>query len=164
MTSRTPSPRERTQLLTTLYRALREATTQSALFNQAVAELLGITVTDLECLDIIKLHGSVAAGELAAATGLTTGAITGVIDRLERAGFAERARDESDRRKVFVRLAPRVDERLAPFLDSRLRAMDTLLHGYSPAQLKLLIDFATRSHEISLAETAKLRAAAGRRA
>src|SRR6266513_2056630 len=116
------SPPSRTELLTTLYRAMREAAAKSATFNQSVAERLGISVSDLECLDVIKLQGTVTAGDLAAATGLTTGAITGVIDRLEKAGFAQRKRDQIDRRKVLVGIGPKVDARVTPLFESRLQA------------------------------------------
>ena len=101
-------------LLTALERGMRKSSAQGVLFSQAVAARLGITSSDLECLDIICLNTRVTAGELAAATGLTTGAVTGVIDRLEQAGFARRERDPTDRRKVFVCALPAVERRNAP--------------------------------------------------
>jgi DNA-binding MarR family transcriptional regulator len=69
--------------------------------------------TDLECLDHI-LRGPITASRLAEVTGLTTGAITGVIDRLERVGLARRERDPDGRRKIMVRVLPAVGERIAP--------------------------------------------------
>jgi DNA-binding MarR family transcriptional regulator len=155
-------PAARDSLLRTLDGALRASGAQNTLFTHAIAERLGISTSDLECLDIIQLRGPVTAGELAAATGLTTGAITGLIDRLEKAGFAERERDSEDRRKVLVRLAPRAASRIAPMFGSLQRAMDGLLSSYSQRELELLLDFFKRSHEISVTETAKLRAAAQR--
>jgi DNA-binding MarR family transcriptional regulator len=98
----------RNELVAALNHAMRDASGQGVLYSQAVAERLGINSTDLECLDIIVMRGPVTAGELARATGLTTGAITGVIDRLDRAGFAKREHDAADRRKVLVRALPAV--------------------------------------------------------
>src|SRR4030081_3058399 len=102
----------RHELIAALNRALRDASGQGVLYSQTVAERLGINSTDLECLDCVVLRGPLTAGELAEATGLTTGAITGVIDRLERAGFARRESDGNDRRKVLVRALPAVERRI----------------------------------------------------
>src|SRR5918997_2875361 len=76
------------------------------LFNQAVADRLGMNPTDLQCLNMLLEAGPVAAGRLAEETGLTTGAVTGVIDRLERAGYAWRERDPKDKRRVAVHPPP----------------------------------------------------------
>ncbi len=159
----------REEQLLALETALRRSSAQGVLFSQAVAERLGIASSDLECLDILILRGVATAGELADATGLTTGAITGVVDRLEAAGFARRARDPRDRRKVLVRPLPAVWRRIAPLYESLQRAMVALWSEYSDADLALLADFTTRSHEVMVHETARLRALApprsgGRRA
>ena len=71
-------------------------------FDNLAAQRLGVNETDLHCLNIIENAGGVTAGELAAESGLTTGAVTGVIDRLERKEFARRVSDPSDRRRVKV--------------------------------------------------------------
>jgi DNA-binding MarR family transcriptional regulator len=75
-------------------------------FDNLAAQRLGVSLTDLDCLNVIERAGSVTAGRLAADAGLTTGAITGVIDRLERAGFARREPDPTDRRRVTVAVTP----------------------------------------------------------
>jgi predicted ArsR family transcriptional regulator len=72
------------------------------MFHSAIAERLGLNTTDHKCLDILNSQGSLTAGQLAELTGLTTGAVTGVIDRLEHAGYVCRARDPHDRRRVIV--------------------------------------------------------------
>ena len=72
--------------------------------DELVSQLMGINRTDSRCMDILDQHGSMSAGDLAEASRLTTGAITAVIDRLERAGFARRVPDPSDRRRVLVEL------------------------------------------------------------
>jgi DNA-binding MarR family transcriptional regulator len=109
---------------------MRKASAQGVLFSQLVARRLGISSTDLECLDVIALRGPVTAGELAAATGLTTGAVTGVIDRLEQSGFALRERDQDDRRKVLVRALPAVERRITPLFEPMQRAMSAAIAGY----------------------------------
>ena len=80
----------------------RTATNRDVAFDKLGATRLGVSVTDLHCLNIVESRHGLTAGELAVESGLTTGAVTAVIDRLERAGFARRVRDERDRRKVKV--------------------------------------------------------------
>ena len=80
---------------------------QDNAFDELAADALGLSRTDLECVSIIQRRGGVTAGELATESGLTTGAVTGVIDRLERAGYASRAPDPADRRKVIVEVTPK---------------------------------------------------------
>src|ERR1700761_6637287 len=83
----------------------REVGARTILFHQAMADLAGISVTDIKCLDYIDRSGDDTAGDLARLTGLTTGAITAAIDRLEKGGYARRERSETDCRKVYIRLA-----------------------------------------------------------
>jgi DNA-binding MarR family transcriptional regulator len=142
-----------------LNRAMREVSGQGVLYSQAVAERLGVNGTDLECLDCIVLHGPVTAGELAAATGLTTGAITGVIDRLERAGFAKREPDPDDRRKVRVIPLPAIERQIMPLYAPMERASITALSGYDEAELALLLDFLQRTYLAAVEATTALRAA-----
>lgn len=80
-------------------------------FDEVAREKLGINRTDLRCLNIIENQGRLSAGRLAALSGLTTAAVTSVLDRLERAGYARRIRDEEDRRQVFVEVTPLLAER-----------------------------------------------------
>ena len=155
-----PGLSRKNALLGSLEREIRKLSAQSVLFSQAVAERVGINSSDLECLDIIVLRGTATAGELAAATGLTTGAITGVIDRLERAGFARRERDVEDRRRVLVRALPEVERRIAPLYGSLQRSMMALWSRYSAEELALIVDFLARSYPVCSEETARLRAGA----
>ena len=80
----------------------RSATNRDVAFDKLAATRLGVSVTDLHCLNIVESRHGLTAGELAVKSGLTTGAVTAVIDRLERAGYARRVRDERDRCKVKV--------------------------------------------------------------
>jgi DNA-binding MarR family transcriptional regulator len=110
--------------------------------SQAVAGRLRMNSTDLECLDHI-LRGPVTAGRLAQLTGLTTGAITGVIDRLERIGLARRESDPDDRRKTMVRALPAVLERVGPLFQPMERAAMAVLSKYSDDELALILNFLT---------------------
>ena len=148
----------RDALIVALNRAMRDASGQGVLYSQVVAERLGINSTDLECLDFIVMRGPLTAGELADATGLTTGAITGVIDRLERAGFAQRERDKDDRRKVRVRALPAVERRIFPLFQPMERAALSALSRYKDGELAFLLDFLTRISEAATAAMMELQA------
>jgi len=141
--STVPRP-TRAELTAALNAAMREVSGQGVLFSNAVAARLGVNSTDLECLGYL-VDGAVTAGRLAEATGLSSGAITGVIDRLERAGFARRERDTDDRRKVMVHATALVLERAGPLFAPMAAATATALAPYNEAQLELLLDFLTRA-------------------
>src|SRR5262252_5263992 len=96
---------ERAQLALAFGAAIRRTGSLMQLMGQAAADRIGINATDLNCLNILSFSGQMTAGELARATGLTTASITGVIDRLEDAGFVSRERDPRDRRRVVVTIA-----------------------------------------------------------
>jgi DNA-binding MarR family transcriptional regulator len=147
----------RHELMAALNRALRDASGQGVLYSQAVAERLGIGSTDLECLDIIVMRGPLTAGELASASGLSTGAITGVIDRLDRTGFVKREHDDADRRKVLVRALPAVERRVMPLFRPMEQAAVSALSDYDDKDLALLLDFLLRAHQAAVAAMAALR-------
>ncbi len=150
----------RDHLIQSLDRELRRISAQSVMFSQAVAERLGLNPTDLECLGIIGETGALTAGQLAELTGLTTGAITGVIDRLERAGYVQREQDPSDRRRVIVQPVPGVaDEKINPLFESITTATTRLISRYTDRELATITEFATKMNQLSLEETAKLRSA-----
>lgn len=140
----------RTRLIAALTAAMREVSGQGVLFSQAAAERLGVNSTDLECMGYLA-DGPMTAGGLAQATGLTTGAITGVVDRLERAGYARRERDPEDRRKVLVQLTPLAAERAQPIFAPMERASIGVLETYDDAQLAFLLTFLHRMREMGAA-------------
>src|SRR5262245_58998907 len=149
--------RKRQQLEAALNVAMRDVSGQGVLYSQAVAGRLGMNSTDLECLDHI-VRGPVPAGGLAELTGLTTGAITGVIDRLERIGLARREGDPDDRRKTVVRALPAVQERVGPLFEPMERMAMAVLSRYGDDELALLLDFLTRARDAAVAAMADLRA------
>ena len=146
------------ELVRALNRAARESSALGTLFAETVAHRLGISHGDLECIDIISLRGRVTAGELAKQSGLTTGAITGVIDRLEKAGLARRERDPDDRRKVYVSILPKALAEGSVYYDSFGKAADALAASYSDMEIALLIDYFTRARDLIRAEIEKLAA------
>lgn len=126
--------------------ALREVSGLAALVGQRVAERLALNPTDLECLDVIARKGPVTAGELARASGLTTGAITGVIDRLEEAGFARRERGSEDRRKVLVTARPEAMARAFALYGPIEEAARRDMAGYADADLDLVLDYIRKAN------------------
>jgi DNA-binding MarR family transcriptional regulator len=147
----------RAALMHELENALRRGSAQGAIFGQTVANTVGISGSDLECLDFLNLEGRVTAGRLAEVTGLTTGAITGVIDRLEKAAMVRRERDPDDRRKVFIATIPENVARVGRFYEHMQRGMVKLWETYSDAELRLLVGFATKGYETMLAATEELK-------
>lgn len=145
-------------LVTALDREMRRASAQSVLFSNAVAGQLGMNLTDLECLDLLNLNGPVTAGRLAELTGLTTGAVTGLVDRLERVGYVRRERDPNDRRKVIVRVeVEEAGRKIGPLFAPMARAMDDVFAGYGVEEIKLILDFTSKCNEVVREEIARLR-------
>ena len=100
------SRKTKQELIDELIREFRVSGNQDDAFDSLAAERLGVSATDLHCLNIIENSGGLTAGELAAQSGLTAGAITGVIDRLQNAGYASRVADPADRRRVRLKVTP----------------------------------------------------------
>ncbi len=152
------TPKPRAALLDALNREMRTLGSHTLLFHQAVADRLGLNTTDHKCADVLSFTGPLTAGELAERTGLTTGAITGVVDRLENAGYVRRERDPGDRRRVIIRPeAGRLGAEVAPLFSSLKQRMDELCAGYDDDELAILLDFMTRAQPIFRAEAARLR-------
>jgi DNA-binding MarR family transcriptional regulator len=135
----------RPELLKTLDETLRKVGAQSVLLSDTVAKLVGANSTDLECLDLLSLSGPMTAGQLAAHTGLTTGAITGVIDRLERAGFARRLRNTEDRRSVIVEVVQERGREIEALYQPLAAAAARLNEEYGDRQLAVVVDYLSRA-------------------
>ena len=156
MATKTTSQEGKQALAGRLMLALRRSSAAGVLHGQAVARRVGVNSTDLECLDLILMSGPSTAGEIARHTGLTSGAVTGLIDRLERLGLVERTADPADRRKVLVRVR---EDRIGPIAQLYApleKAMQSLLAGYSREELKVLIDFAEKSGDLLQARVGEL--------
>jgi DNA-binding MarR family transcriptional regulator len=146
--------------MSALFLEFRQMSTGAIMFHQAVADRLGLHATDHKCADLIMRHGPMTPGRLAELTGLTTGAITGVVDRLVARGLASRAEDPADRRRVIVELVKneKIEIEVGALFQGIAQASRELLDSYSDAELALILEFMRRSNAISYAETIKLRA------
>jgi DNA-binding MarR family transcriptional regulator len=131
-----------------LLHATRLFTRSTLLLQSAIAAKAGLNVTDAECIDFLLEMGPSTAGELARATMLTTGAITNVIDRLEREGLVRREKDAADRRKVIVRLLPEKHEKTHDYYSALASDVRELCSGYSETEIDLLIRHMTVIKEI----------------
>jgi DNA-binding MarR family transcriptional regulator len=146
--SRELSP-ERRRLYDELSGEVRANQRATDVVDELIAQLLGVNRTDARCLDILDERGSLSAGDLAEASRLTTGAITAVIDRLERAGLARRVPDPADRRRVLVELTPKADETAMELMVEPMIALwQPLGDRYSDDELRLILDFTRRGREI----------------
>jgi DNA-binding MarR family transcriptional regulator len=151
--------RKRDELLASLNGGFRQLSAATILFHQAIADRLGMNITDHKCADVLARAGAMTAGELARYTGLTTGAITGVIDRLEKGGFVRRVRDPHDRRRVTVKpVMKRMEQVIGPLFESMGRAATELCAHYSTEELAVICDFTVRAHQMAIDEARKLRA------
>lgn len=142
-----------------LSEAIQRAGTLKVLHTNAVASRIGLSATEFEAMDIISRYQPMTAGKLADYCGLTTGAITGLVDRLERAGFVQRERDSEDRRRVYIKpieIAERnrkVRELYMPIAE----AFRILTAQYTPEQTQLLIDLHTQLNEVTEKAISELR-------
>ena len=153
------TPTSRTELLEAILEGARRNSTATILFHHAVAEHLGLNPSDHKCADLVARAGPMTAGELADLSGLSTGAITGVIDRLEQAGAVRREHDPADRRRVIVSVVedcPFENEGSAIFESLCSSALEALA-DYSDEELRLLLDYFARVDEVFRSEAAKLR-------
>lgn len=129
---------------------VRQMGAQGVMTSQIVAARFGLHTTDLECLDLIYLRKQATAGELAAATGLTSGAVTALIDRLESTGYVERVPDAEDRRRIQVRIRPTAVEPIKAVYAPIQKQMFKLWSSYSARDLKVIADFLSRSRDLAV--------------
>ncbi|MGH9185415.1 MAG: MarR family winged helix-turn-helix transcriptional regulator, partial [Acidimicrobiales bacterium] len=156
--------RNRQQLSDDMLQAGRALGNASAMLNHAVAEHLGVHPTDWECLSLLFEFGPVTAGRLAELTGLTTGAITGLIDRLEASGYVRRQRVPEDRRRVIVELVPSRMSDVMPVFAPMLTDMVALHARYTPEQMAMVVEALEDAGDVLRHHAHRIRAeAAGRK-
>jgi DNA-binding MarR family transcriptional regulator len=148
---------EREALIAAVIHEGRRSSTRTVVFHAAIAERLGLNPSDHKCADLIcNETGPITAGRLAEITGLSTGAITGVIDRLEKAGFVARVPDPSDRRRVVIQStehrAPDIRHLFVPMMEG----MATLCEEYTNEQLALIVGFMQRTGAVTEAQILNL--------
>jgi len=152
------SSKRRVQAMNALNREVRGWQADQELFDAVVSERAGINRTDWRCLDILGTRGPMTAGQLAQAVRLTTGAVTGVLDRLEAAGLVRRTRDADDRRKVIVELTEEVARRGAPVYGP-LVADAAMAHAvFDTAELETITKFVQIERELLAKHTERVAA------
>jgi DNA-binding MarR family transcriptional regulator len=148
------------RLTVAIKESLRALTIQLSLLNHQVTASLGLKDVDLHCLDLISRQGPLGPSALARRAGLHPATITGILDRLERAGWVTRERDSSDRRAVVVRALPDRGRELFALYAGMDASMTSLCAGYDETELALIADFLRRTTEAGQAATAELAKAA----
>jgi DNA-binding MarR family transcriptional regulator len=151
----------RAALLGELAQELRQLNGLSASFFRAAAARIGVTVTDMQVIENLASTGPMTAGQLADLTGLTTGAITGMLNRLEEAGLVRRERDPEDARRVIVRLSPDTDQMrgVGPIFDLIGKAWQDQTAHYDDEQIAFLVEFLKRANTMARQEIEWLRTA-----
>jgi DNA-binding MarR family transcriptional regulator len=145
-----PARKSKGELIEELISEFRTAGNQDNAFDHLAAERLGLNRTDLHCINIIENSGGLTAGELAAKAGLTTGAVTGVIDRLEGVGYARRVPDPADRRRVNLEVTPKFYSRAERIWGPVASDWASRLGGrFTAEELEGVIDFLRTTNELS---------------
>src|SRR6516162_11506438 len=145
---------ERTALIESLSLAMRKVIVETVLLFDMLAERIGINATDMQCLNILDYEGPVPAGRLAELTGLTTGAITAAIDRLERAGYVQRVRDPHDRRRVVIEPMPQEEQEVFGTID---QIWKELCSRFSNQDLTAILSFMDTLYQMNRGTVAHMR-------
>jgi MarR family transcriptional regulator, organic hydroperoxide resistance regulator len=140
--------RDKREIFTELVEEIRRSQTATARFDRAVADAAGVNQTDLRCLDVLSRTGSMTAGALAEATGLSSGAMTTAIDRLARAGYVARRNDDNDRRRVVVEMTPAA-AKLAGFYAEHAELSEALYHRHDSEQMQTILRFVRAGRELN---------------
>ena len=149
---------KRSQLVKALIGQARQASTRAVLLHTAIADRLGLNPSDHKCADLLTAENGLSSpGRLAELTGLSTGAITGVLDRLERAGFVARQPDPGDRRRILVRLTPERMPDMARIFAPLRQGMQQLCSRYSVDELSLILRFLQEQNEMASRATDEVR-------
>jgi DNA-binding MarR family transcriptional regulator len=148
--------RHRQQLTREVRELLRELRIQLALLNRRIGAQADLKETDLDCLDLITLHGPLSPSELVRHAGLHPATMTGILDRLERGRWVARERDPADRRAVLVRALNDRSADLMRLYSPMSKSMNEICAGYKDSELELLADFLRRTTSAGQAASSKL--------
>lgn len=153
------SREQRVEAVRHLVDTIRASQTATDMMDEAFCDFLGINRTDGRCLDVVERRGELTAGELAREVGLTTGAVTAMVDRLETAGLLQRKRDPADRRKVLIELTLEAKRLADDIYGQMAHATAPYIDALSDRDLLTLISFfdASRRVNLDLASTVRER-------
>ena len=126
-------------------------------FRNAISEWAGFNATDMECLRLLSQKGTATPTELARHTGLTSGATTAMLDRLEKAGLIERRPNPDDRRGTLIAPQQSSSEKMAAWFESARKAQDALMSTYSESELEIIADVFERFAKLWDAERTKVK-------
>jgi DNA-binding MarR family transcriptional regulator len=141
--------RDKRQVFDELIDEIRRSQAATDRYDQAVADAVGLNRTDMRCLEVLTREGRVTAGRLAEETGLTAGAMTTALDRLERRGLVRRVRDEADRRRVLVEVQPAAFEGSQDLYAGQMALGERMYRRYTLDQLQLLLEFTREGRELN---------------
>jgi DNA-binding MarR family transcriptional regulator len=151
------SRQTRDEVIADLMREFRASQVASDQLDDISAAGMGINRTDSRCLDIVDYDGPITAGDLAKQSGLTTGAVTAVLDRLEDAGYVRRTRDTADRRRVLIEITDEAKLRAMEFYGPLAEGGMKNMEGFTVDQLALMRDFMRQGREMQESHLAHLR-------
>ena len=134
----------------------RELSTAVVAFHEAVGAYLGVSAVDQRALGIIGARGPLSAGALAKEIGLTPGAVTGMVDRLERAGLVERTPDPADRRRVVISVSQKGRGAFGEVFAGLSTAMNAMVSRFTAEEQELIADYVTRTIDILREQTREL--------
>jgi len=145
---KTSIPRDK--LIECLNQQFRELSNRTVLFHHWISELLGLNTIDHKCLDLILRADTLITGaQLASTTGLSSGAITGVIDRLEKAGYVKRERNQKDRRLVYIKpIMEKIQQEVGPIFESLQEVMTNIYLDYTDQELNSILDATSKINNI----------------
>jgi DNA-binding MarR family transcriptional regulator len=148
--------RSRRRTASEIKSTLRQLNNQVALLNNQVGARVDLRPLDLDCLDVIAIHGPMSPSDLARRAGLHPATITGILDRLEKNGWTARERNDADRRAVTIRALPDREGELFHLYSGMNDALDTILTGYDDAQLATIVDFLSNAAAAGSTASAEL--------
>jgi DNA-binding MarR family transcriptional regulator len=157
-TERHVAKRTRSELMQAIRSGFQQTSGQSVVLSQIIADKVGLSPTDLECMGFLEDGGPMTAGRLAELTGLTSGAVTRMIDRLERGRYVRRRSDPDDRRKVKVELVPGRVKEFERFYGPMARGATEFLERYTDAELALIAELLEYMVAFGRAQTQRIQA------
>jgi DNA-binding MarR family transcriptional regulator len=149
--------KKREQLISEVREALRFNGQAGDAMDQAAAEYLGIHRTDGRLLDVLQMAGQMSAGELAKAGHLSPGAVTAALDRLERAGYLRRVRDENDRRRVLVEITDQLEKLTWELYGPLAASGDAMLRDLTDEHLTIMRDVMCEAARLQMAQADRVR-------